>query len=302
MPTPFENQGGNWGARPEGARRSVFPNYPAAEEVSETGAGESVDGPGPDSLTPEEVRQQGELALARSFVCRVLAAAYADPNPETWDWLSSEPARASWERAWRVAGGGDAEPVRFDREDFGSYRDAYVAAFGHAARGLCPINEIEYGLPHADPLFHPHRLADLAGFYRAFGMELSEEADERPDHLSVELEFLCILAAKECWNWMRSGDGEALRVLRDAQRRFLREHMAVWVPAFARRLERLTSDVTLRGVARCTHAFVLAECRRWGVPPGSDELGLRPVNDALERLCATCGLAAALPGAGSPPS
>jgi len=249
-----------------------------------------------------EVRERTDLALARSFVYRVLAAALADPRPETWAWLSDAGVETAFARAWSLAGCRSLEPVRFDPAGFARYREAYEAAFGHSARGICPINEIEYGLLHADPLYHPHRLADLAGFYRAFGMELAGDADERPDHASVELEFLCVLAAKEAWFWRHGAPEEPLQLCRDAQRKFLREHAAQWLPAFARRLERFTTEPMLRDVARCTHGFVAEECRRFQIAPGSDELGLRPVNEALERLCASCGLAAMPPGAGAPPT
>lgn len=301
MSTPSEAAaGGDWGARPPGSRRSVYSNY---EKTGEPESSTTVPVPTWDDA-PTEVgtgNAGADLALARSFVYRVLAAAYADPAPETWAWLSSPETQAAWARAWGRVGPEGVVPVPFPEAEFGAYRDAYVEAFGHAARGPCPINEIEYGLPGVDPMFLPHRLADLAGFYRAFGMELAEEADERPDHVSVELEFMCILAAKEAWARERGPDPEGIRVCAGAQRKFLREHVGLWVPAFARRLEGRTENPVLRGVARCTFAFVQAECVRWGVRPGSAELALRPVNEALERLCANCGLATAVSGAGRLP-
>jgi hypothetical protein len=91
----------------------------------------------------------------------------------------------------------------------------------HAARGRCPLNEIEYGDIKADPLFQPHRLADLAAFYRAFGLEVAEDADERHDHICLELEFMCVLAAKEAYALEHQLDAEVLTLCRDAQKRFL---------------------------------------------------------------------------------
>ena len=58
----------------------------------------------------------------------------------------------------------EAEPMG---EAYDAFLTAYLAAFGHAARGRCPLNEIEYGDIKADPLFQPHRLADLAAFYES---------------------------------------------------------------------------------------------------------------------------------------
>jgi TorA maturation chaperone TorD len=115
---------------------------------------------------------------------------------------------------------------------FESFLNAYLAAFGHAARGSCPLNEIEYGDIKADPLFQPHRLADLAAFYRAFGLEVAEDAGERQDHICLELEFMCVLAAKEAYAHEHQLDSDQLAQCRDAQKKFLREHLGRWTPAF----------------------------------------------------------------------
>jgi DMSO reductase family type II enzyme chaperone len=179
---------------------------------------------------------------------------------------------------------------------FDAFHEDYITAFGHAARGSCPINEIEYGDLKADPLFQPHRLADLAAFYRAFGVELGSDADERHDHLAIELEFMAVLAAQEARALNTGPDHGALETGRDAQRTFLREHLGRWTPAFARRLIRAVGEGPLGALARFTLAFIEAECRRLGVTPGSEDLLLRPADEAAS-LCDGCGLAQALPGA-----
>ena len=72
------------------------------------------------------------------------------------------------------------------------------AAFVDAARGRCPLNESNTAISKRTPLFQPHRLADLAAFYRAFGLEIGERPEiERQDHLCIELEFMCVLTAKK---------------------------------------------------------------------------------------------------------
>jgi TorA maturation chaperone TorD len=152
------------------------------------------------------------------------------------------------------------------------------------------LNEIEYGGIKADPLFQPHGLADLAAFYHAFGLQVAEDAGERQDHLCLELEFMCVLAARESYALEHNSDRENLELGRDAQRKFLREHLARWTPAFARRLTRMAGDTTLGALADLTAAFIQAECARCGVAPGSDELLLRPVEEAAESLCQSCGV------------
>lgn len=295
-----ETAGGNaapsatiWSPPAAAPRRSVFGNYrpePAEEECSIP-----EQSPLPDPGSASEPPGDSAPVLARAFLYRYLARAYEDPTREGWDWLCSSTTRQNLAFAWELAPGRGPLPA-FAPEAFETFRDAWLAAFGHAARGPCPINEIEYGDLKADPLFQPHRLADLAAFYRAFGLEMADDAGERHDHLCVELEFMCVLAAKEAWALEQHAGGEVLTTCRQAQRKFLREHLGRWTPAFTRRLERHAAGTPLAELARFTRAFIEAECARLGVPPGSEDLLLRPA-DAGAALCETCGLSPSLPGA-----
>jgi hypothetical protein len=180
---------------------------------------------------------------------------------------------------------------------FDDFAASHLACFGHTVRGDCPMNEIEYGDLKADPLFQPHRLADLGAFFAAFGLELAPDAAERIDHISIELEFMSVLAAREAHALEHQFDDEALATLRDAQKKFLREHLGRWTPAFARRLARMADGTALGPLARFLGEFVRLECARFNVPAGSEDLLLRPVDDAAERLCDSCGLHHLPPGA-----
>lgn len=222
--------------------------------------------------------------------------------PETWRWLTQAQTIYALRAANVFAGQSllpNAETLinALQPAAFDSFLNAYLAAFGHAARGSCPLNEIEYGDIKADPLFQPHRLADLAAFYRAFGLEVGEDAGERQDHICIELEFLCVLAAKEAYAIEHQLDADQLAQCRDAQKKFLREHLGRWTPAFTRRLAAATNEPTLRALAEFTRAFIESECVRFGVKPGSEELALRPVDEAADRMCDSCGINNLPPGA-----
>jgi len=246
-----------------------------------------------------------DQAVARSFLYRFLAQAYQDPTEEGWSELTSAGCQHDLESAGRALARTTpslAESVALLRlqlktELFESFLAAYLAAFGHAARGRCPMNEIEYGDIKADPLFQPHRLADVAGFYRAFGLEIAEDADERHDHICLELEFMCVLAAKEAYALEHQLALETLSSCRDAQKRFLREHLGRWTPAFARQLGRMATGSPLGILADFTRAFIESECAQHGVTPGSEDLLLRPVDEAAESMCNSCGVNQMLPEA-----
>ena len=193
-------------------RRSVFGNYAPASTPDSTIEAFVPNGtvPGHKPVPATAAGHTGlqesiDLAVARSFVYHFLTRAFEDPVKDTWSYLTDARTHHALHTAVRVMEKNSrtleksalALTERLRPEGFESYQLAYVSAFGHAARGVCPLNEIEYGDLKADPLFQPHRLADLAAFYRAFGLELADEAGERPDHIGMELEFMSILSAKE---------------------------------------------------------------------------------------------------------
>jgi DMSO reductase family type II enzyme chaperone len=304
MPTPFDQSqevagAGEWAARHETPKRSVFGNYPAGSSALADATLDSDDHsaqPAPASRDRAELRI--DIAVARSYVYRFLAAAYGDPTTAGWNWLTSEDTVAAMWSATQTLG----EPVAALAQTFISTQDsagfelflnAYLAAFGHAARGSCPLNEIEYGDIKADPLFQPHRLADLAAFYRAFGVEVAEDAGERQDHICLELEFMCVLAAKEGYALDKQLEAAQLGQCREAQAKFLREHLGRWTPAFSRRLAAATQEPALTALAAFTRAFVESDCARFKVGSGSEDLLLRPVDEAAERMCDGCGIVAA---------
>ena len=292
--------------RPKQATQQALPPLAEGEGRSE-GAGTARPLTGAATL-PSSI----DLAVARSFLYRFLAKAFEDPTPEGWQWLCDPNTQAAWQSAvtaaWQSSAGVPPAPAEseayppFRADAFDSFHSAYGAAFGHAARGGCPLNEIEYGDLKADPLFQPHRLADLAAFYRAFGLEVANDAGERHDHICLELEFMTVLAAKEAFALEQQLGAGELPLCRDAQKKFLREHLGRWMPAFTRRLARLAGETALGALADFTREFIAADCARFGVTPGSEDLLLRPIDESSETLCASCGITNLPPGATGAPA
>ena len=58
-----------------------------------------------------------------------------------------------------------------------------------------------------------------------------------------------------------------------------------------------TGEPNLRALAQFTQAFIEAECARFGVYPGSEDLLLRPVDETADRLGDSCGIRDLPPGA-----
>lgn len=126
------------------------------------------------------------------------------------------------------------------------------------------------------------RLADIAGFYAAFGLKIERD---RPDHLVAELEFVGFLLAQEA-EALAAEDDDQAAVAGDAIRTFLRDHLGTWVTAWAARVAAIDELAPWAPVAAATAALVHAECRdRHVIPVRHDavlvgDAGIAPAEEA----------------------
>ena len=78
-------------------------------------------------------------------------------------------------------------------------------------------------------------MEEAVRFYNHFGLTLSEDPRELPDHLTTQLEFLHFLAFREAEALHEGLDPGPYR---RAQRDFVARHPGRWVPELLKRLER----------------------------------------------------------------
>jgi DMSO reductase family type II enzyme chaperone len=232
-----------------------------------------------------------EQALCRSALYEAVALGFRPPVRETVRRLAS-PAARGLAVAARFAAGLEAavlaEAVAAAAPSPGVLADAHRRLFGVTARGPVPLCETEYG--DENPFLQPQELADIGGFYAAFGLAMVAGSTERVDHVSCEAEFLLFLARREAAA-LEQGDGAAREATVRAARLFLRDHFGRWVPALAARLERAEAGGFYAALARLAAAFVRAECRRLGVRVGPSALNLRPpAEDRVPMACGDCPL------------
>lgn len=96
-------------------------------------------------------------------------------------------------------------------------------------------------------------LADISGFYRAFGVKIC--VGEKADHIAAELEFMHLLLLKE----LAAPDKEKAKICRDAQKKFLREHILRWSPMLAGEISACGGFYT--SAAELLKAFIESEKR-----------------------------------------
>jgi TorA maturation chaperone TorD len=231
--------------------------------------------------------------LFREIVYRFLAACLSDPRHETSQMVEDHGNQellveaCDWIRKQVTGkklsyGLGELTPDRLDprrlltclRRPVADRLAEYDRVFGLLVPRECPPYETEYE-KSSEPFYRAQQLADIAGFYRAFGLDTSSSRPERPDHISLELEFMAFLLMKK--RLLTGAVCEIsgfLRICDDARLSFFRDHLAGWAASFATGLRRKSEDGFYAEVARLLAAFVPIERMTLNVAP--PRLSLEP--------------------------
>lgn len=224
-------------------------------------------------------------ALARWCLYRFLAVPFRYPEEKTLcglDWDEASEAVALLGTPNEAF-----EALRSSPRDPAALQLEYVRLFGHTVGVECPPYETQGGGSHI--FMQAQELADIAGFYHAWGLDVSDRAKERVDHISVELEFMSCLAFKEAYAVEKS-NGEQSSLCRESQKKFLEEHLGRWVPAFTSLLEQKAGEGFYGALARTLREFIVSDAWRKGVSPDVLRPGeLRPVGFDGEPDCSSCG-------------
>jgi DMSO reductase family type II enzyme chaperone len=244
------------------------------------------------------------LLLARATLYSALAIGFRPPTAETIERLVSKQGLRTLSAAAKIldpgTGSFSSAVLHLRSRDLSLpvLEKAHAHLFGHTARGAVSPYETEYG---SEALFQqPHELGDLSGFYLAFGLKLKADVHERPDHISCECEFLAFLSLKKL-HALEQGDRPMADEAQKAERLFLRDHLARFVPAFALKLAANDSSGFYCALGHLCLAFVKQESRRLNVPLGAESLGLRPAtDDQVPLACGNGSECGAMPGAFDP--
>lgn len=246
--------------------------------------------------------------MARQAMYRFAALSFLDPQLGSWDQLNAvrdDPLLIGG--AALIRNLPEARPPEFglgespnemldplqvlDRlpDSKSSLNAQYENTFGLLVSSNCPPYETEY-INSKFAFQRSNSLADISGFYQAFGLMPSDGHPDRPDHIVLELEFMASLLGLE----RHTADGDADRrkerqqVCRDAQARFLQEHLGWWTPAFAKLMRVGDSQGFYAAAGAFLVALIPTERAFLGVPPASQPVG--PSTVERPELCEGCQL------------
>lgn len=204
-----------------------------------------------DSLeSPEAIR-----TASRSRLYSLLAAVLQFPTPELHEQLEAG--------AYGQALLGAAEALPYSLV---LVRDALVASFGYTDFQAEYIRLFDVGPKGPPPctLYEGEYrgggrmqvMEDLLRFYQHFGLALSPERRELPDHLTVQLEFLHYLTFKELAALTRGLDPSPYR---RAQKDFLERHPSRWLPHLRAKILRERALPPFPALVGAVHDLVRAE-------------------------------------------
>lgn len=174
----------------------------------------------------------------RALVYRCLARTFRYPDRTLYDQICVEDLPDLAGAVERL--GGDAELIDLCeafvdcvyKAEFSTLAQAYLRTFEPSNGAERPPCETAHA-PETpqEGLVRTYELADIAGFYHAFGVELTPGV-ERVDHIAVELEFLHLLAVKTALA-AENGELENARVCHEATAAFLKDHLGRWCDKFS---------------------------------------------------------------------
>lgn len=260
---------------------------------------------------PRETQPNFEMDLAREVIYRFFAALLREPQqPSSWSGemlldfklvrQAAQILRAEVEGQHVPLGAGELPPETLNveplvtacQQPLDTLTAEYVRIFGLVTCRECPPYETEY-CPNDDTFYRTQHMADVAGFYRAFGLQLKPDVHERSDYLPLELEFAAHLLMKKRLA-LAGGTphgAERARICDEARLAFVRDHLAWWLPSFAMGLRRRAQHGLYYEVGCALASFLPMERRALEIAPPALPIPRAAVEDSADQ-CAGCSLAA----------
>ncbi len=215
---------------------------------------------------PSEIRSKAALY-------GMFSAALREP-------VSNPPSAEEFSAAWKSLA---LKPAALP-EPPKDMEDERRRVFGHNLSPDCPPYETHYG--RMGVFRKTHTLADLAGFYQAFGVKLAE-GDRRTDHLPVELEFASLLLHKELLA-IEKGDTEKAALTRKARAKFLHDHLAIWIPIFAKAVAHKKTGGYFDALTRLLADFIAFDANSLAAAPGPAAAQAAAAVEEADASCMSC--------------
>lgn len=136
------------------------------------------------------------------------------------------------------------------------------------------VGPFELAVPPYGSIYFQHNMqnqqimddsaVDAQNAYRKAGVNMSEDFNDPPDHIAVELEFMYYLLYHESQALENKDQASAID-FRTQRLDFLKRHLGLWGPVFADTLFKNTSSDFYRHLARLTKSVILKDKQELGL-------------------------------------
>ncbi|HSP06471.1 MAG TPA: molecular chaperone TorD family protein [Acidobacteriota bacterium] len=201
-----------------------------------------------------------QTLLDRARIYSFLSALFSDPSTGRFRQVKNADLQATLlDACSRLASRYDGKQAgqaadrlmdALESANLSQVQEEFIRIFGHTLSKEIAPYEMEY-LKNQEVFAITQGLADISGFYAAFGLHV--DAAERVDHIAIQAEFLACLILKEAIAIENHLGEEQVDVCRKAQQDFLREHFLWWAARFASGL----SEHVSASFYRCAGNFLL---------------------------------------------
>lgn len=235
-------------------------------------------------------------AVALAGVFRTLAAGFTYPEPPVILDVQGGLHAAEQARRARALSPRLCVHLRRARQLWtGVEPDQLALEYSRSFLGSAPVALREGGYGDGKRFAgQPVDLADVSGFYLAFGFGPTESDASPPDHLGTELEFMSLLYLKLAYALERRRP-EQVRITRDAMGRFLQDHLGRWTTALRDGLATAGGAPPYQALADLLARAVEDQCLRLGIDAEPARAGTAVDPVALDDF--TCPLSARSPNA-----
>jgi TorA maturation chaperone TorD len=96
----------------------------------------------------------------------------------------------------------------------------------------------------------------LIEMYREYGLKITDDFKDMPDHIAVELEFMYYLIYKELEAEQRI-EPEKVLLFCEAQERFLMNFLKEFIPPFCETITTETTNAFYQALAECLFTFIM---------------------------------------------
>jgi TorA maturation chaperone TorD len=215
------------------------------------------------TIEVEPANPEAALALGRSRFYRFLASCFLEkPARETFDALKSGTLLDELGEAFPVDGLRRFAEDPPTLEELTEESDALFRV--PAGRYVTPYESVYQGQPRKDKKDRPggclmgEKTLEVIAWYKCTDHEIAGNCKELPDHVGCELDFLGRLCAEE-GEALESGNAELAAKWRNAQGRFLEEHLLGWFPKLAKKVRENDRKGFYSGIVELAEHFLESE-------------------------------------------